>query len=192
MLKQTILSLCLALFVLPLQAQSRSASNEIPASKPTAELKHGLVDSPLPSFSGKDLAGNKIASDDLKGKVVVVNLWFTKCAPCIREMPALNKIKADYESQDVVFLAMAPEDNATLKRFLRKHQFDFSILPNSMFYIASISNVMPVNMVIDKNGIVRKFTGAVPIRITTNELGEKTETFDSSEIRASIDTLLKE
>ena len=41
----------------------------------------------IPSFSVKTLNDEKIKSKDLEGKIVVINLWFIDCLPCIKELP---------------------------------------------------------------------------------------------------------
>ena len=47
----------------------------------------------FPSFDLKTVLGENFKSEQLKGKPTMINFWFTRCAPCIDEMPILNKIK---------------------------------------------------------------------------------------------------
>ena len=49
----------------------------------------------LPELAVKDRDGQPVALADLKGKVLLINLWATWCAPCVREMPALDRLQAD-------------------------------------------------------------------------------------------------
>ena len=44
----------------------------------------------LPEFSLRNLRSKKITSDDLKGEVTFINLWFTNCFPCVKEIPLLK------------------------------------------------------------------------------------------------------
>ena len=53
---------------------------------------------PALDFIAKDLNGNIYKLSDFRGKVVVLNFWFTKCGPCVAEMPALNELVAFYKS----------------------------------------------------------------------------------------------
>ena len=58
----------------------------------SASFDAALKGKPLPDFVFKDILGNTYTPEDIKGKVVVINFWFMSCAPCIEEMPELNKI----------------------------------------------------------------------------------------------------
>src|SRR6188472_749498 len=51
----------------------------------------------IPELSLKTVTGEKIETKDLKGKVIVINLWFTTCHPCIAELPALNRLVEEYK-----------------------------------------------------------------------------------------------
>ncbi len=44
----------------------------------------------LPEFEFQTLEGKTLRSADLKGQVLLLNFWFTRCRPCIAEMPLLN------------------------------------------------------------------------------------------------------
>ncbi len=63
---------------------------------------------------GRDLAG------DLKGKVVFLNFWLTTCGPCLAEMPGIEALHKSLNSEQVVFLAVTPEDEQQVRGFLKK------------------------------------------------------------------------
>jgi thiol-disulfide isomerase/thioredoxin len=52
-----------------------------------------------PATSFQDATGKPVRIADFKGKVVVVNLWATWCAPCLVEMPTLAKLKQEYAQE---------------------------------------------------------------------------------------------
>lgn len=57
----------------------------------------GVVDrshkgSELPDFVLKDSTGKELRLASLKGKPLLINLWATWCAPCVAELPALNRL----------------------------------------------------------------------------------------------------
>jgi len=49
---------------------------------------------PAPELSFLDGQGNALSLEDFRGKVVVLNLWATWCAPCRHEMPSLDRLQA--------------------------------------------------------------------------------------------------
>jgi thiol-disulfide isomerase/thioredoxin len=56
---------------------------------------------PSPDHTIYDAQGKPMKLADLKGKVVVMNIWATWCAPCKLEMPTLAKLQAAYAGQPV-------------------------------------------------------------------------------------------
>jgi thiol-disulfide isomerase/thioredoxin len=77
---------------------------------------------PVESFVDGEGQPKRIA--DFKGKVTVVNLWATWCAPCIIEMPTLAKLAAEYEGKPVQVVAISidrPADETKARAFIAKH-----------------------------------------------------------------------
>ena len=124
-----------------------------------------LVGEPAPEFSITTINGKKYDNASLKDKVVVVNFWFTTCAPCINEMPELNKIVEKYKNnKDVVFLGFALNDEQTIKKFLKKHPFDYQIVAKSRKLSKKYGvSSYPTNIVIGKDGkVLVRFSGFGP------------------------------
>ena len=59
--------------------------------RPRSGLNPGEV---APYFAMKDLTGREISRDDLEGKATVLCFWASWCEPCIRELPALERLHA--------------------------------------------------------------------------------------------------
>ena len=59
----------------------------------------------FPSFTGKDLDGNDVSSDELfsKNKVTVMNFWFTTCKPCVGELGDLEKLNQELAKKGVTY-----------------------------------------------------------------------------------------
>ena len=135
--------------------------------KESASFDAALKGKPLPDFVFKDILGNTYTPEDIKGKVVVINLWFTSCAPCIKEIPELNELVKEYENNDaVLFLALAlDEKGPRLDTFLETHVFNYSIVPSAQDYVVKKlqASSFPTHIVLDKNSnVVFTLAGYTP------------------------------
>lgn len=103
----------------PAQAPS-PASGAAFASKVTVPARP----TPPPDYAFYDSAGQPLKIADLKGKVVVMNIWATWCAPCVTEMPTLAKLQAAYAGKpvEVVAVSIDSESSAAKARiFIAQH-----------------------------------------------------------------------
>ena len=73
---------------------------------------------PLATFNGPDGKPMKVA--DFKGKPLLVNLWATWCAPCVKELPTLDKLAAAGAIK-VVAVSEDTGPNASVVAFLKSH-----------------------------------------------------------------------
>ena len=92
-----------------------------------ARLNVGMA---APQFSATDMNGDNVALSDLRGKVVVMTFWTTRCPICHSEIPKLNKLAGGYSNADVVFLAPTTESEEKIAWYTAKNPFNFEILPN--------------------------------------------------------------
>ena len=78
--------------------------------------------------------------DYLEGKPTYINFWFTRCPPCIEELPLLNQLKENFKDK-VNFISITFDDLAAVEVFLKKHNFDFKHInhlpPKNKFTIIS-------------------------------------------------------
>jgi len=108
-------------------------------------------------FSKKDWKGNLVELSSLKDNVVVLNFWFVACKPCIKELPLLNSLVDKFLGKPVKFIAITFDDQATVEKFLKKHEFSYQIVPAASDVIQSYGiNIFPTHVVIDKNGKIAK------------------------------------
>lgn len=61
-------------------------------------------------FKYPDIAGKAVSLTDLKGKVVVVDMWATWCGPCKVEIPHLKKLEDEMHGKDVVFVSVSVDE----------------------------------------------------------------------------------
>lgn len=113
-----ILAVIGAVYVIGLPGGNSPAGESCKASLETAaglkELATGEVAAFLPAQKPLSLAdlsfaapdGSKISIGDMKGKTLLVNLWATWCAPCRKEMPALDELQKEMGGADFEVVAV--------------------------------------------------------------------------------------
>jgi thiol-disulfide isomerase/thioredoxin len=80
-------------------------------------LTQAEENAPAIDFSFPDITGKEISLSSLKGKVVYIDFWATWCAPCIKEIPSLQQLEADYHKKDVVFLSISIDATKDKKKW---------------------------------------------------------------------------
>ncbi len=118
----------------------------------------------FPEFHAVDIDGRSWSSADVKGRVMVLNCWFTGCGPCRAEMPELSEWKN--EMPDVMFFSSTYEKPSTARPVLEKTGFNWIALVNDTQFKEYIgSNGYPLTVVVDKNGsIVQIEYGTSPVQ----------------------------
>lgn len=113
-----------------------------------------------------------------KGKVTFISYWATWCAPCLAELPSIEKLYADYGEQ-INFVLLTNEESETVKAFLKKRPYILPIFTPRMAPPALLlDKSIPTNYLIDQNGkIISKATGAAD--------------WNSKKVRSVIDALLE-
>ncbi len=89
------------------------------------KYKRETSDINLPSFQMEDDKGNIVNLQQLKGKVVFVNLWATWCPPCRREMPSIQKLSKTVDSTKVAFVMLSLDSRfAKAQKYMRRKKID--------------------------------------------------------------------
>jgi thiol-disulfide isomerase/thioredoxin len=118
-----------------------------------------------PEFAAKDLDGNDLDLKSLKGKTVLVNFWGLRCGACIEEMPHLNNLHDKYKDDGLVILGINADG---IDGEFLKGPRGMANLPVELKYTAIQDPEMklidtfkmeaaPLNIIIDKEGIVRYY-----------------------------------
>jgi len=160
-----------------------NAQPEKPIASPTKSSSvNSSEESKLvaPAFNLTSLDGKKFELASLRGKVVVLNFWFTGCEPCIAEMPKLNELVKKFKNDEVVFIAPTWDKETALPAFLKKYPFKYNIVANAGDLIINTYSdgtenvVMPTHIVIDKEGKIdtRIVGGLIKADGSTTKLDE--------------------
>lgn len=150
-----------ALLVIALNPPEPAVSTAAVSNTP--EVRPDELDRPAPDFAFRRVADESEARlSGLEGNVVVLNFWATWCAPCLQELPELNRLQEVYKDQGVVVLTVSDEHRLDLLAFSQEHQIetlsayldDPAQLPDPFKRTLA---VRPTSYVIDRDGIIRDF-----------------------------------
>ena len=117
-----------------------------------------------PDFTLQD-PDRKIALNQFRGQVVVLNFWATFCAPCVEEMPSLVEMQRRMKAKGIEVVAVSVDQDAdAYHRFVRDHNIDLVTVRDPQQTLAGLYGTFkfPETYVIDRNGVMRrKFIGAI-------------------------------
>ena len=117
-----------------------------------------IVGHPAPDFTLATLDGSPVTLSELRGQVLLINLWATWCPPCRAEMPAIQSVHDEFAAQGFAVLAVnVREDPATVVRYMQQNNLRFPALLDSRGQVAADyrTRVFPSSFFVDRNGIVR-------------------------------------
>lgn len=150
------LTLVLPLLLLSLQSQANHETNE-PTDGTVNSFRWLKNSQPVNQASIHDSEGKRISLSRFNGKVVLLNIWASWCAPCIRELPALDRLQDRLGSDEFVVVTVSVDDNLELAQ---KVFIDQLSLANLKLYIEPVEqlgksfpvDVIPANFFINRQG----------------------------------------
>jgi peroxiredoxin/outer membrane lipoprotein-sorting protein len=95
---------------------------------PAAPARATLAGKDAIAFSLKDLDGNQVDLQSLKGKVVLLDFWTSGCSPCVAELPHIEKLHRDFKDKGLVTLGIDSEEAQVARAFLKKKGYTFTSL----------------------------------------------------------------
>ncbi len=147
----------------PLAEQFRSgdSKNYIAGDGTVTEFASEQRPTFLP-FSGETESGQMLDSEALAGQVVVMNWWYSACAPCRAEAPDLQALYEEFQDQGVQFVGVNVRDTSeTALAFDRKFDISFPSIMDAQTGNVSLAfqgivspQAVPTTLVIDKQGKV--------------------------------------
>jgi len=118
----------------------------------------------VPGFNLRGQDDQIVSLADFEDQIVVLNFWATWCAPCIEEMPSLNRFEERYAGKGVRVVAISvDEDPDAYREFLAKNEIKFLTLrdPARRISLEYGTFKLPESYVINRERrLLRKVIGA--------------------------------
>ena len=130
------------------------------------------------SLAGKTLDGSSLSLADLRGKPVVVNVWWSGCPPCRAEQPMLNRVAEDLgSSAHLIGINIRDSSPDIGSAYVRKFHVPYPSLydPSGKTLLAFQGRLsprtIPATLVLDPEGrIAASIIGRVPTKLTLTDL----------------------
>ena len=126
--------------------------------EPGIAVNEDLAGSRLSQAVLETADGSAITVDDLlsRGRPVLINLWYSTCQPCKREMPALQAAFAEFGDR-IDFIGINPQDSAaTMTSFADEVGVGYELFrdPNGSFTVANGIATYPTTLLVSRDGLV--------------------------------------
>lgn len=130
------------------------------ATPPRADLPVTRpLDEPVPDLSGKTLQGNDFDMSRLRGRVVIINVMASWCAPCREELPELAEAAHRWPADQVQIVGLAMRDNpdSTMRLLRDAGAADLTVLadPDGTRAVSLGVRGVPETFVVDRSGTLR-------------------------------------
>jgi len=150
---------------------SYTLSNSINLSSDGIATNTLLLGSQLPAIKLETVEGQEVSTQSLLNKPLIINVWYSTCEPCRRELPALANADMQYRNL-VRFVGVNIKDSATVAReFAAQYGVEFELLldKNGLFISQLGIATAPVTLAIDQQGVI---VGQKAGEISASELDE--------------------
>ncbi|MCS6993629.1 MAG: TlpA family protein disulfide reductase [Anaerolineales bacterium] len=136
------------------------------SAAPQGSTTSGKIPAPQAGFLSPDftlttLNGETIRLFDLRGRVILLNIWASWCPPCRAEMPAMQRVWEEYRAQGVVVLAVNATSQDTLadaQAFVAENGLTFPIPLDTEGEVTRLYRVssLPTSFFIGADGVIRE------------------------------------
>lgn len=133
------------------------------APRPPAGVQVAARGQPLRGFSLPGLDGQRVAVPDAwAGRPLLVNVWASWCAPCVREMPELQRFAASQGPNGVQVVGIALDDVAAVRTFLQRVTVRYPILidapgpADAGVRLGNPKGVLPYSVLVSSDGRLLK------------------------------------
>jgi peroxiredoxin len=119
------------------------------------------VGKPAPEFSARDVRGESLRLDDLRGKYVLLDFWATWCAPCVAELPRVQAAYAKYRALGFEVVGVSLDESKTaVTDFAKARGLPWRQLHNASCGADLVESfgvtTIPATFLIDPQGVITR------------------------------------
>jgi peroxiredoxin len=117
---------------------------------------------PFPDVALIDVDDTEVMTSEFLGEPLVVNLWYSTCPPCAKELPEFAEV--DAETDDVRFVGVNTLDSLeVMERFAGERGVEYDLFRDEFAELADAigATAMPVTLFVTSNGTIVEQTGAL-------------------------------
>ncbi len=177
---RTVKLLPLLWFVFTISCSKSSLFELYTLFSPKVKMAQKRIDESMGKSAGLSFRlvsdSSRHSLNEFRGKTVFLNFWATWCAPCIEEIPELNKM-ATRHGDKIIVIGISDENTEKIRAFLKKHQtgylngFTGKSDPLNEPY-RHMRRGRPLSFLIDPDGVIKK---AYLFPVTLDEIEEDLE-----------------
>jgi len=119
----------------------------------------------MPAFSlPAALDGTVVASEQYRGKAMLITFFATWCPECVQEIPTLKELHAKFQQQGFSVVALSVDEGGAdvVARLMRQARINYPVLMADRTTTRNFGNVvaLPTSFLVNKNGqVVKKYPG---------------------------------
>jgi thiol-disulfide isomerase/thioredoxin len=114
---------------------------------------------PAPAWTLHDVDGGTVNSEQLKGKVVVLDFWATWCGPCRSEIPSYVELQKKYGNAGLAVVGVSLDRGGpqVVKKFVGEQKINYLIVmgDDKIAEVFGGVEAIPTTFIIDRDGTVR-------------------------------------
>jgi cytochrome c-type biogenesis protein len=124
------------------------------------QIRPPEVGQPAPAYRTISLTGDSVSLDQVRGRVVLLNVWATWCHPCREEIPILQALHERYAAQGLELVGVSVDargEEATIREFARDFEMTYPLWldPDERVQSTFLAIGVPATFLIDRRGVLR-------------------------------------
>ena len=138
------------------------------------QIRPPEVGQPAPAYRTISLTGDSVSLDQVRGRVVLLNVWATWCHPCREEIPILQALHERYAARGLELVGVSVDargEEATIREFARDFEMTYPLWldPDERVQSTFLAIGVPATFLIDRGGVLR-WRHIGPVRVNDSTL----------------------